>query len=660
MYQNILLLPQISSIIATNRRCGLKVGPVLSVLCMVIAAIMSVLVFYEVGINNSPVNLTLGNWVDLGPLLIEWSLLYDAQTVSMYLPIVIISSLIQLYSQEYMGEDPHKSRFFSYLSLFAFAMLILVTGENLLIILVGWEVVGIVSYLLVNFYYTRISANHASLAALFINKLGDWGFIMALVLANAIFSDLSQATIFSLGCYINGDILFLFTICILIASMAKSALIGMHTWQPKAMEGPTSVSAQLHSSTMVTAGVFLLMRISPVLEFSSSTLMIVVWLGSLGALFGAAVGLVATDLKAIIAFSTMSQLGYMIVAIGVSQYYVALFHLITHAFFKSQLFLASGAILHSVLDNQDIRKMGGLIIHLPFTYLVFLFGSLSLMAFPFTSGFYSKDFLLEILLVPLNFTNSIAYIFTLLAALLTSIYSTRTMMITMLNRPLFPKSILLFVKDSGWLMTLPLLILSFAALTIGYFTQEIFQSFGSSFYFNSLFIHPNNIRILDASNAGSSLSQIPLFFLLFMFTIFIIKSPVYISNIKNANTNLNSSNINDVMTLKVSSYFNNAPSLINTNENIKMHKFTYNLFWLNLFNNFNNNIIIKYFVISNIMYRFIDKGILEVIGPLGLSRLFEFLGFRIDKLSTRNIIQYSIILIQIILFFLLIRIYVYL
>lgn len=300
-----------------------------------IGSIFSILIFYEVGLSGSPVSIELGNWIDYGNILIECNIYFDTLTASMYLPIVIISFLIQIYSLEYMGHDPHCTRFFSILSLFAVAMLILVTGENLLVIILGWELVGVVSYLLVNFWYTRLAANMASKSALFLNKIGDMFFIIALILAMAVFSDLSLSTIYSLAMYMNGDVVFLLTICIILAGAAKSALIPFTPWLAKAMEGPTSVSALLHSSTMVTAGVYLFMRISPLLELSSTSLKIILWLGSLGALFGAMCGLVDNDIKRIVAFSTMSQLGYMVVAVGVSQYNIALFHLLMHAIFKS-------------------------------------------------------------------------------------------------------------------------------------------------------------------------------------------------------------------------------------------------------------------------------------------------------------------------------------
>ena len=543
----------------------------------------------------------------------------------MYLPIVFISFLIQFYSLEYMGHDPHISRFFSLLSLFTFTMLILVSTDNLFLLLLGWEGVGLVSYLLVNFWYTRIAANKAAMTALFLNKIGDLFFIFALVFSIGIFSDLSLSTIFSLIPHLNGDLIFILTICFIIAASAKSALIPLNSWLPLAMEGPTSVSALLHSSTMVTAGVFLLKKISPILEFSSTSLQIIVWLGALGALLGACAGLIDNDIKKVIAMSTLSQLGYKIVAVGISKYNLALFHLFTHAFFKSLLFLASGAILHSVLDNQDIRKKGSLNIFLPITYLVFFFGSLSLMAFPFTSGWYSKDLLIELLIVPNNFTHTIAYIFTLMAAFLTSTYSIRLLKIVMLSRPNFSKSILPYVVDSTYIMNTPLIILSFGAIFLGYITNELFLAYGSTFYLNSIFFHPFNFNSLfDASFYGSKLALLPLLFLLLINLVLFI-SPS--NNISNSELNYSTFNKN-----------------VNLKTKFTHHKFTNYLFFLNHVMTFIYWIMHKGFIFSNYIYRYIDKGFLEIFGPLGGYKLLNFLGFSIELLSTGFIPHYALIM----------------
>ena len=628
MYLNIILFPLFASMIANNRYCGIKGGPVLSVLCQKKAAINSLIIFYEVGLSGSPVSITKGNWIDFGNILIEWNLYYDALTVSKYLPIVIISFLIQIYSQEYMGHDPNKIRFFSLLSLFAVTMLILVSGENLLIILLGWEGVGIVSYLLVNFWYSRIAANKASQSALYLNKVGDMFFIIALIQAIGVFSDLSLSTIYSLVTYMNGDLIFIQSVCIILAASAKSALIPFTPWLAKAKEGPTSVSALQHSSTKVTAGVYLLKRISPILELSSNSLMIVVWLGSQGAQFGAKCGLVDVDIKRIIAFSTKSQLGYKVVAVGISQYHLALFHLLKHAFFKSQLFQSSGAILHSVKDNQNQTRKGSLNIFLPFTYLVFFFASLSLKAFPFTSGFYSKDFLLELLCVPHHFYHTFAYIFTLLAALLTSTYSLRVQMMAMLSRPLFPKTIIPYITDSSLLMTGPLIIQSIAAVKQGYLTQDLFLSFGSTFYINSIFVHPISFTTLfDAPFSGSYLALIPLSFLLLISLILIISPSSY------TNT--------PTQTPK----FLNQLNLISFKETPKFNLTTHFLL-LNYFNVFYHWIKFISLVLSNYLYRYTDKGSLEFIGPKGLTNFFNYLASLLESLSTGYIPHYSFIIIS--------------
>jgi NADH-ubiquinone oxidoreductase chain 5 len=558
------------------------------------------------------------------------------------------------------------------------------------------SLVGIVSYLLVNFWYTRIAANKASKSALFLNKIGDMFFILALILAIGIFSDLSLSTIYSLASKIHPDILFLFTLSLIIAASAKSALIGFTPWLAKAMEGPTSVSALLHSSTMVTAGVYLLMRISPLLELSSTCLKIVIWLGSLGALFGAMCGLVDNDIKRIIAFSTMSQLGYMVVAAGISQYNIALFHLILHAFFKSLLFLSSGAILHAVLDHQNINRMGSLNLLLPFTYLVFFFASLSLMAFPFTSGFYSKDFLLELLCVPHHFTHSIAYLFTLLAALITSSYSIRVLMIAMFSRPLFSRSILPFVVDSPLLMTLPLIILSFGAITLGYFSNELFLSYGSPFYLNSIFSHPNsNSFLFDASFGASSLALLPLSFLfLILFILFISPFPHSSSSSSSSSSFIISKPIPVSNHLFLIHLFRNFPlslSLLFNYPQSKSHShISYNSFFysylnksssnsfttslpipiisssslilphlplkasfnltthftlLNYFNVFYHWIMFYSLVLSNSVYRHLDKGFLESFGPNGLLKFLHYIGFNISSFSSGFIPHYAFVLI---------------
>lgn len=397
------------------------------------------------------------------------------------------------------------------------------------------------------------------------------------------------------------------------------------------MAGPTPVSSLLHSSTMVTAGIVLLIRISPILENSSTALMVVIWLGSLTALLGAGCGLVDNDIKRIIAFSTSSQLGYLFVACGVSQYTIALTHLLNHSWFKSLLFLASGAFIHAVFD-QDIRKMGSLVLLTPISYAVFLLGSLSLVAFPFFTGFYSKDFLLEILLVPLNVTHTIAYIFTLLAALLTATYSIRLLMLAMYSRPHFPLALLPFVKDSPFLMTAPMLFISISAVAFGYVTNELFLGFGSSFYGQSLFTLPQHIRLLDGPNFLSSfhsyqiLALLPLFFL----TLFFFSFPF-------------SRNGSSAPSVAPSFNPSSAPSVPSSPFNSWRYSSLFDPALMNHFNIFNLAIMRFSFILSVYFYRYFDKGLLEFLGPVGIFRANHWFGFNIELLSTGFIPHYAFI-----------------
>lgn len=637
MYLSILLLPLLASLAGNSRICGVYGGPRLSAFLLFIATIFSLIAFFEVGFNGSPVSVILGDWINNGNIHLSWDFIFDSLTVSMLIPIMIISTCVQLYSLEYLRTDPHISRFFSILSLFTFAMLLLIAGDNLFIVFFGWEAVGLVSYLLVNFWYTSTSNNLAAMKALFMNKIGDWGFILAIVFSMSIYSDLSFPTIFALSSKTDGNLLLLFNLSIILAASAKSAQIGLHSWLAAAMCGPTPVSSLLHSSTMVTAGIFLLLRISPCLEQGSTALMVVIWLGSLTALLGAACGLVENDIKRIIAFSTSSQLGYLFVACGVSQYTVALTHLINHAFFKSLLFLASGAFIHAIFD-QDIRRMGSLVLLTPITYSVFLLGSLSLVAFPFFTGFYSKDFLLEILLVPLNITHTIAYIFTLFAALLTATYSIRLLMIAMYSRPHFPLAILPFVKDSPILITGPMLFISIAAVGFGYLSHELFLGFGSTFYGQSIFTLPENIRLFDASFASltsySYLSLLPLFFLslLFLSLPFVSSSSAPGKMIlPSASTILTPSTKDYPHSWRFSNIFD--PSLMTH------------------FNIFNYWIMHRFFVFSVFLYRYLDKGLIEFFGPLGLYRIIHFQSFILELLATGFIPHYGFIFLTFVLSF---------
>jgi proton-translocating NADH-quinone oxidoreductase chain L len=359
--------------------------------------------------------------------------------------VTFISTLVHLYSTEYMGEDPHLPRFMSYLSLFTFFMLILVTSNNFLQMFVGWEGVGLSSYLLINFWFTRIQANKAAMKAMLVNRVGDFFILCALFGLLYLCGSLEYDVVFSVAPYMSElyilelgyrfPVLDVICIALFLGAMGKSAQLGLHTWLPDAMEGPTPVSALIHAATMVTAGVFLLARCSFLFEFSPSALVFVQYVGACTAIFAASTGLFQNDMKKVIAYSTCSQLGYMVFAAGLSNYDVSVFHLSNHAFFKALLFLAAGSVIHAVSDEQDMRKMGGLKRLLPFAYSVIVIGSLALVGFPFLAGFYSKDVILEAAFAQNSANSHFCFYLGTIAAFFTAFYSTRLLFLVFLAEP---------------------------------------------------------------------------------------------------------------------------------------------------------------------------------------------------------------------------------
>nr|YP_009659063.1 NADH dehydrogenase subunit 5 [Chytriomyces confervae]QCQ69061.1 NADH dehydrogenase subunit 5 [Chytriomyces confervae] len=639
VYLSIILLPLLGGLLAVNRLCGVLWGPILSTVCIFISAILGTLAFIETGLSEAPVYINLGHWFESGYLNVEWSLVFDSLTGSMLLPVLYISALVQLYSLSYMEGDPHRSRFFSYLSLFSFAMLILITGENLLVLFVGWEGVGLVSYLLVNFWHTRLAANFASMKAFLVNRVGDMGLIWGLLLAIALFGDLSFASLFSMASYINGDLLTIFVICLVIGATAKSGQFGLSVWLQNAMEGPTPVSALLHSATMVTAGVYLLMRHSPLIEYSSTGLMVIALLGGLSALLGAAGGLLENDMKRVIAFSTTSQLGYMIVCIGISQHSIALFHLLNHACFKALLFLSAGSVIHAVGDIQDLRKMGGLMLLLPRTYGIMLLASLSLMAFPFMTGFYSKDFLLELILVPRNSTSAMAYILALVAAVLSATYSARLLILAFISRPNYPRVVTPLIGEPSLLMTIPMLVLAVGSILFGYLTHDLFLGLGNTFYQQVIFIHPNHLALLDASLATNPvpfLGYLPVLTLLLLVTLWPSNAPKVEGSPLDSMTKVSQGATARISASDVS-LVASSPS---TGFTLPMYTGM-----LSHFNVINHWIIKSTLNLSVTYSRSIDMGILNLCGPHGLHRMFNYLSFLVEQFSTGFVLHYALMVI---------------
>jgi NADH-ubiquinone oxidoreductase chain 5 len=432
----------------------------------------------------------------------------------MLLVVNIVSALVHLYSIDYMSHDPHLPRFMSYLSLFTFFMLMLVTGDNFVILFLGWEGVGLCSYLLISFWYTRLQANKAAIKALVVNRVADFALTIGIISIFFAFKTLDFHVVFPLVpffvnstfVFLNYNVPVLTWICSLlfIGAMGKSAQIGLHTWLPDAMEGPTPVSALIHAATMVTAGVFLIIKCSPLFEYVPTILSVITFVGATTAFFSATIGLVQNDIKKVIAYSTCSQLGYMIFACGLSNYHVSLFHLANHAFFKALLFLSAGAIIHSLSNEQDMRKFGGLAVLLPFTSIMLLIGSLSLMGFPFLTGFYSKDLILELALTKYTVEGSFAYCLGLITAFFTSFYSFRVFYMTFIYKNNSFRSVISHVHELPWKMAVSLSILSLGSIFLGYFAKDLFVGLGTDFWNHSILILPEHNNQLEAEFFGLS------------------------------------------------------------------------------------------------------------------------------------------------------------
>tara|TARA_Y100000590_G_scaffold321742_1_gene364266 strand:+ start:966 stop:2876 length:1911 start_codon:yes stop_codon:yes gene_type:complete len=482
----IVFLPLLSSFISGffGKRLGDKNCQILSSSLVGISAFLSLLIFYEVLINNYSSNKLIFNWITSGNFNVNWSINIDALTSTMLVIVSLISSIIHFYSIGYMAQDPHKPRFMSYLSLFTFSMLTLVTADNFLQLFFGWEGVGLCSYLLIGFWYKKPSANAAAIKAFIVNRVGDFAFAIGIFLIfffygtvnyNDVFQNtplLIQKEIFLLG--IEFNLITLICVMLFIGAMGKSAQILLHTWLPDAMEGPTPVSALIHAATMVTAGVFLVVRCSPIFEYSQVALNVVAIVGMITAFFAASVALVQNDIKKIIAYSTCSQLGYMFFAAGIGAYNVAIFHLFTHAFFKALLFLGAGCVIHSFHEEQDIRSMGGVWKKIPYTYGLMIIGTLALTGFPLLSGFYSKDAIIEFSYLKGSSIGYSAATVGVVTAFLTAIYSWRLIFKTFHGKYNNKENNINSIQESSLTMLIPSCLLALGAIFTGITFKEIF------------------------------------------------------------------------------------------------------------------------------------------------------------------------------------------
>lgn len=475
MYLLIVLLPLISAIFCGlyGRKLGYEGVKVFSCVLLLLTCLLSVSCFFETIILSSHHQSYLWSWFDLGLLYNNIQLQFDQIVCSMLILVSLVSFFVHLFSTSYMDGDPHLPRFMSYLSLFTFFMMVLVTSNNLVQLFIGWEGVGLCSYLLIGFWYTRIQANKSAIKAMVLNKVGDIGLLLAMVLIWNSIGSLDYNSIFSYSFFLSKEniSLDLISFLLLIGVIGKSAQIGLHTWLPDAMEGPTPVSALIHAATMVTAGVFLIIRMSPFFENTPTILLIVILVGSITAFFTSSIGLTQNDLKKVIAYSTCSQLGYMVMICGFSQYNTGLFHLVNHGFFKALLFLSAGSIIHALTDEQDFRKMGAMNLVTPLSYACIIIGSVSLMGLPFLTGFYSKDLIIELIYGEhyLRFALWLG----VLSAFITAFYSFRLIHFTFFNQPQSNIKNFSYSHEGPWNLRWPLLLLLIFSIVIGYILELI-------------------------------------------------------------------------------------------------------------------------------------------------------------------------------------------
>ncbi len=618
----ILFLPLAGSLIGYLGRSLTKYFAEISTSLFVGAsAILSIVVFWNVTQNNIYGNYVIFEWISSGGFTANWSINIDPLSSVMLVVVTFVSALVHIYSIGYMSHDPHKPRFMSYLSLFTFSMLALVVSDNFLQLFFGWEGVGLCSYLLIGFWYKKETANNAAIKAFIVNRIGDFGLAIAIFLIFFFFGTINfeetfQATSQFADKKINffgfeTSLITLICVFLFIGAMGKSAQFLLHTWLPDAMEGPTPVSALIHAATMVTAGVFLVVRCSPMFEYSQFALNLVTIVGMLTAIFAASVALVQNDIKKIVAYSTCSQLGYMFFAAGVGAYHVAMFHLFTHAFFKALLFLGAGSVIHAFKDEQDIRNMGGVRKKLPHTYIFMLLGTLALTGFPFLSGFYSKDAIIEFAYLKNSALGNYAATIGIFTAFLTSIYSWR-LFFKVFHGPYNNKKIPLDkTHESPLIMLIPLVFLGLGAIFSGYLFKNTFIGHHSNEFWQGSIFFLNEIKH----------GVIPLWLLLITPVLVVISIPI--------------SFYYYILNPKVLEDFKNT--------NIPLYNFLLNKWYI-------DELYEKVFVnpakkIGSFFWKKGDIGLIDKFGPDGISKLVKIISNKAGRLQTGFIYDYAFVML---------------
>ena len=624
MELSILFLPLIASIISGffGKYIGDRNSEYVTSGLVSISALLSISVLYQVIVNQYEENIVIATWINSGSLDVNWSMLIDPLSAIMLVVVTSVSSLVHIYSIGYMSHDPHKPRFMAYLSLFTFAMLMLVTSDNFIQLFFGWEGVGLCSYFLIGFWFKKESANAAAIKAFVVNRVGGFGFALGIFLIFYLFGTVNYSEVFQqMPTVVDKNLSFLGfevkaidLICLLlfIGAMGKSAQILLHTWLPDAMEGPTPVSALIHAATMVTAGVFLVVRCSPIYEYSPLILNLITIVGMTTAFFAATVALVQTDIKKIIAYSTCSQLGYMFFAAGVGAYNVAMFHLFTHAFFKALLFLGSGSVIHAFKDEQNINNMGGVWRKLPYTYALMVIGTLALTGFPFLSGFYSKDAIIEFAYLRGNTTGYYAAGIGIFTAFLTSIYSWRLIFKTFHGKYNNKEIDIEKTHESPLVMLIPLVILAIGAIFAGYLFKDLFIGHGGENYFWS-----NSIKFLEPL----STEHPPTWFLLLTPCLVLLSIPIaYYLFVKNKDIPNQIANINKPLYnfLINKWYFDELYEVIFIRPSKKIGLF---------------------------LWKFCDGKLIDGFGPDGISSFIKKCSIKANKFQSGFIYQYAFIML---------------
>ena len=622
MEHAVIFLPLLGSLIGYfGKSFGSLFSEIVTAIFVSLAGILSFLIFYNGIFHGDYGNYKIFEWISSGKFIANWSINIDPLSSVMLVVVTSVSALVHIYSIGYMSQDPHKPRFMAYLSLFTFSMLTLVVSDNFLQLLFVWEGVGLCSYLLIGFCYKKNSSNNAAIKAFIVNRVGDFGLAIGIFLIFYHFGTINYKEFFQLVpqytdknisfVFFEGNIISLICLFLFIGAMGKSAQFLLHTWLPDAMEGPTPVSALIHAATMATAGVFLVVRCSPLFEYSQFALNIVAIIGMITALFAASVALVQNDIKKIIAYSTCSQLGYMFFAAGIGAYHVAIFHLFTHAFFKALLFLGSGSVIHAFKDEQDIRNMGGVWKKLPYSYALMLIGTLALTGFPFLSGFYSKDAIIEFAFLKNSIIGNYAATIGILTAFLTAIYSWRLLFKTFHgsynNKKIKSKE----THESPLIMIFPLIFLALGAIFSGYIFKEIFIGHHSQDFWKESIFFLNEITH----------DHVPLWLLIVTPILVISAIPIsYYFFIKDT---------------KILSDFKNT--------NKPLYDFLLNKWYIDELYDFIFVIPLK--KIGYFFWKKGDQGTIDRFGPDGISKIVKFISNKAVQFQSGYIYDYAFVML---------------